>query len=413
MGAAGGEEVGEKAGIIGGMYFIQTYGCQANKNESERQASFYEQQGLRETQDWREARAIFINTCSVRKAADDRVYAFLEAMQEHYFTREIVKDKETGAKKKVYHLRAGMKLPEVILTGCMYRYREKMLAKYPILSKIQEPSSVSFDLPAKRKDKTQAFVQISAGCNSFCTYCVVPYARGRERSRTMEAVMGDVRQAVSEGYQEITLLGQNVNSWGLEKVGIGKRKENFSSYQDFPENSEQYQTYEGVPPFVQLLREVSAIEEVKKIRFLTSNPWDFYEELVEEVGRNKKIDRFLHLPVQSGSDEVLRRMNRGYTAEQYLRLITKLRSIDAEITIGTDIIVGFGNETEAEFLQTVELVKRADFIMAFVAMYSPRPGTVSERIYPDRIPYVEKKRRFEILDKMINKDQLSKRPRIV
>ncbi len=394
-------------------YFIQTYGCQANKNESERQATFYEQQDLIETENWQEAKKIFINTCSVRKAADDRVFSLLNKMQDFYFDKVWVKDEKTGAKEQKYVIKAGKKLPEVILTGCMYRYKEKMLAKYPILTRVQEPSSVSFDLPAKRKDKTQAFVQISVGCNSFCTYCVVPYARGREKSRTFEAVMRDVKAAVAEGYHEITLLGQNVNSWGLEKVGIAKRKENFSHYRDFPENQDQYEKFSGTPPFVKLLQAISAMPEVQKIRFLTSNPWDFYDELVEEVGKNKKIDRFLHLPVQSGSNEVLKRMNRGYTREKYLDLIKRLRAIDPTITIGTDIIVGFANETEAEFEETLDLVKKADFIMAFVAMYSPRPGTVSEKIYPDKIPFAEKKRRFEILDKIINKDQLGKRPKIV
>lgn len=394
-------------------YFIQTYGCQANKNESERQATFYEQQGLRETDSWQKADKIFINTCSVRKAADDRVYALLNQMQEFFFDQEIEKNPETGAKKINYSWKKDKKKPEVILTGCMSRYKNKMLAKYPILTQIWEPASVSFDLPAKRKDKTQAFVQISAGCNSFCTYCVVPYARGREKSRGFEEIMRDVRAAVADGYQEITLLGQNVNSWGLEKLGIGKRKENFTHYQEFPENKDQYEKFTGTPPFVELLREISKISKVKKIRFLTSNPWDFYDELIEEVGKNKKIDRFLHLPVQSGSNEILRKMNRGYTREKYLDLVKRLRAIDPEITIGTDIIVGFGNETEAEFAETVDLVKQAQFIMAFVAMYSPRSGTVAEKVYPDEIPFSVKKKRFEILDKMINKDQLDKRPKIV
>lgn len=397
------------------FYFIATYGCQANKNESERQATFYEQQGLQPTDDWRQARRIFINTCSVRKAADDRVYALLNQMQNYFFQAKIEVD-QFGQKKTIWQPRvANELLPEVILTGCMSRYQEKLLKKYPLLTKIQEPSSVSFDLTPKRQDKTQAFVQISAGCNSFCTYCVVPYARGREKSRDFAAVMHDVQQAVAAGYHEITLLGQNVNSWGLEKTQIGQRKGGLAAAKSevLPQNRDQYHSYHGLPPFVQLLRTISDIEAVHKIRFLTSNPWDFYDELIDEVAQNKKIDRFLHLPVQSGSNAVLQRMNRGYTREQYLNLVQRLQALDPEIVIGTDIIVGFGNETEAEFEETVDLVKKAHFIMAFVAMYSPRPGTVAAKIYPDKIPFAEKKRRFEILDKMINKDQLDKRPKIV
>ena len=377
-------------------YFIKTYGCQANKAESERKATEFEAQGFIETTDWREAAQIFINTCSVRKAADDRVYALLSRMQEYF-----------GKKAK-------NKRPKIVLTGCMARYRDKLLRKYSVLSEVADAAKVSFTCKAKRKDKTQAFIQISIGCNSFCTYCVVPYARGREASRDFAEIMAEVKEAVADGYQEITLLGQNVNSWGLEKKAIGQRKQEFSvKTAELPANTSQYHSYHGVPPFVKLLREISVIPQVKKIRFLTSNPWDFYEELIEEIGNNKKIDRYLHLPVQSGSDTVLQRMNRGYTKEDYLRLITKLRAIDPEIQIGTDIIVGFGNETEAEFLETVDLVEKAQFIVAFVAMYSVRPGTVSAKIYRDEIPFVEKKRRFEILDQMINRDQIAIRPKIV
>ncbi len=234
-----------------------------------------------------------------------------------------------------------------------------------------------------------------------------------------------INLAVAQGYQEITLLGQNVNSWGLEKISIGERKNSLNVSKQvekdqksllvhkLPSNKSQYLQFTGLPPFVQLLQEISKIEAIKKIRFLTSNPWDFYDELIEEIGRNKKIDRFLHLPVQSGSDSVLQRMNRGYTKADYLKLIEKLRAIDSEIQIGTDIIVGFANETETEFLETVDLVKKANFIVAFVAMYSVRPGTVAAKVHPDKIPFKEKKRRFEILDQMINKDQLAQRPKIV
>ncbi len=371
-------------------YYIKTFGCQINKNESERQAAFYEQNGLKETDDWQKATKIFINTCSVRKAADDRVYALLNKIQLYYQNKN---DK-----------------PEIILSGCMTRYGDKLLNKYPILTKIQPPSTISFDLPTKRKDQTQAFVQISTGCNSFCTYCVVPYARGREKSRSMDDIMKEINQAIAHGYQEITLLGQNVNSWGLEKVSIGTRKENFAH---IPSNASQYHDYQGTPPFVKLLQEISKLEQVKKIRFLTSNPWDFHEELIAEIGQNKKIDRFLHLPVQSGSNGVLKRMNRGYTREKYLEIIKKLKQVDSNIQIGTDIIVGFANETEEEFLETVDLVRQANFIVAFVAIYSVRTGTVAAKIYQDEIPFAEKKRRFEILDKMINKDQLANRPKIV
>ncbi len=376
------------------LYYIKTYGCQANKAESERQAGFYESQGHQATDDWHQADIIYINTCSVRKAADDRVFSLLDSMQAYFG--------DISAARR----------PQITLAGCMNRYRDRLRARFPILTHIQSVGETNFAYPAKRQDKNQAFVQISYGCNSFCTYCVVPYARGREQSRSFADVMRDVHEAIDQGYHEITLLGQNVNSWGLEKVAIGQRKEVFRQ-SDLPDNRSGYRPYEGLPPFVELLRAISELPAVTKIRFLTSNPWDFYPELIDEVGRNKKIDRYLHLPVQSGSDSVLSRMNRGYTASDYLNLLGKLRALDPTLQIGTDIIVGFAGETEAEFQATLDLVNKAQFIVAFVAMYSVRPGTVAAKIYPDTVPYEVKKRRFEILDKIINKDQLATRPTIV
>ncbi|MBQ6154451.1 MiaB/RimO family radical SAM methylthiotransferase [bacterium] len=376
-------------------YYIKTYGCQANKAESERQAGYYESLGLQATNNWKQADRIFINTCSVRKAADDRTWSLLTRMQEYF-----------GALPK-------KQCPEIILAGCMNRYRERLLKRFPILTRVQEVGETNFAYAPLRRDPTQAFVQISYGCNSFCTYCVVPYARGRERSRDLETIVSEVKQAVKDDYHEITLLGQNVNSWGLEKVTIGQRKLEFAGLDELPSNVSQYHQFDGVPPFVKLLQAVSQVPGVEKIRFLTSNPWDFTDELVNEIARNEKIDRYLHLPVQSGSDEVLRRMNRGYTAADYFNLITKLRQQIPEIQIGTDILGGFPGETEAVFQQTVALVKKANFIESLVAMYSQRPGTVAAKIFRDDVPVAEKKRRFEILDEMINRRQMAKRPKIV
>jgi tRNA-2-methylthio-N6-dimethylallyladenosine synthase len=229
--------------------------------------------------------------------------------------------------------------------------------------------------------------------------------------------MTEVDRLVTQGYEEITLLGMNVNSWGLEKLGIGFRKlmmENKEyTREDLPDNQSQYLTPNETPPFVKLLRAISAYDQIKKIRFLTSNPWDFHDELVEEIGNNKKIDRYVHLPIQSGSNSVLYRMNRGYTRERYQDIVTRLRAADDQIVIGTDIIVGFPGETNEEFEETVSMAKAMNWKVGFVAMYSPRPGTASWRIYPDDIPHVEKKRRWEVLDQIINKDNLHSRPKVV
>jgi len=386
-------------------YFIHTFGCQSNKSDSERIAGDYEARGYVVAPNWHECDELIVNTCAIRQSAEDRARGFLHNV--------VVYFNEQGARR-----------PKIILTGCMTHHgQEKLLEMMPMVDEILPINEVGFNQAAVRRDyltvegKKHAWIPISAGCNSFCTYCIVPYSRGREQSRSFESIMEEVERLVKEGYQELTLLGQNVNSWGLEKVGIGFRKllmenANFKR-EDLPDNQTQYLKANGTPPFVQLLQAISAFPEITKIRFLTSNPWDFHDELIAEIGRNPKIDRFIHLPIQSGSNAVLYRMNRGYTRERYVEVINKLRQVDPTITVGTDIVVGFADETDEEFAETVELAKQMDWKVAFVAMYSPRPGTASWRIYPDTIPHAVKKQRWEILDQIINKDNLAVRPTVV
>lgn len=380
-------------------YFIHTFGCQSNKSDSERIAGDYQARGYVEAKDWQTCDELVVNTCAVRQRAEDRARGFLHNVVVHFN-------------------QLGTKRPKIILTGCMTHHGEQALYDMlPMVDEILPINEVGFNQAAIRKDAKHAWIPISTGCNSFCTYCIVPYSRGRESSRSFESIMTEVEDLVARGYEEITLLGMNVNSWGLEKVGIGFRKlmmENESfTRDDLPDNQSQYLKPKETPPFVKLLRAISAFDQIKMIRFLTSNPWDFHDELIEEVGSNKKIDRYVHLPVQSGSNAVLYRMNRGYTKESYVDVVKKLRQADPNIVIGTDIVVGFAGETEEEFQETVALAKQMDWHVGFVAMYSPRPGTAAWRIYPDDIPHQEKKRRWEILDQIINKDNLSKRPKVV
>ncbi len=380
-------------------YFVHTFGCQSNKSDSERIAGDYEARGYAEASDWRECDELVVNTCAIRQSAEDRAKGFLNNV-------------------KIYFNETGKRRPKIILTGCMTHHgNEKLYEMLPIVDEILPINEVGFNQATVRKDTKHAWIPISTGCNSFCTYCIVPYSRGREASRSFESIMTEVEDLVAKGFEEITLLGMNVNSWGLEKLGIGFRKlmmenKNFTR-DDLPDNQTQYLTPTETPPFVKLLRAISAHPEIKKIRFLTSNPWDFHDELIEEIGTNKKIDRYVHLPIQSGSNAVLYRMNRGYTVERYKDVITKLRAADPEVVIGTDIIVGFPGETDDEFKQTVEVAQNMNWKVGFVAMYSPRPGTASWRIYPDDIPYTVKKERWEILDQIINKDNLHIRPTIV
>ncbi len=380
-------------------YYIHTFGCQANKADSERIAGDYQARGWQEAADWRECDELVVNTCAVRQRAEDRVNGLLKNVVE-YFNQE------------------SKPQPKIILTGCMTHHGERELMRLlPMIDQILPINEVGFNQPAIRKDKKHAWLPISTGCNSFCSYCIVPYARGREKSRPQAEILVEAKGLIDQGYEELTLLGMNVNSWGLEKLGISLRKQLFHqadfSRADLPSNQSQYFTPEGTPPFVELLQELSKLKGLKKIRFYSSNPWDFHDELIAEIGRNQKIDRYIHLPVQSGSNQVLSRMNRGYTREDYLEVVKKLRAVDKQITLGTDIIVGFPGETDEEFQETVKLAKEVDWQIAFVAKYSPRPGTVSERLYEDDVLAKVKSERWWVLEDLINRQHLAERPKVV
>ena len=390
-------------------YFVKTFGCQANKSDSERISGDYEARGYSEAKSWKTTDELVVNTCAVRQRAEDRARGFLLNVVAHFNQL-----KRPGPKAH----RPVAERPKIILTGCMTHHGEaKLYELLPMVDEILPIGEVGFNQAAVRRDKTHAWVPVSTGCNSFCTFCIVPYSRGREKSRPMADIVAEVKDLATSGYSEMTLLGQNVNSWGLEKVGIGFRKllmdkDKKFTLADIPANQSQYVKPKGVLPFVALLRQITSIAGIKKGRFMTSNPCDFYDELIEEISDNPKIDRFVHLPVQSGSDRILKLMNRGYTREDYVVVVEKLRAKVPEVVIGTDIIVGFPGETEADFEETVALAKQVNWRVAFVAQYSPRPGTAAWRIYADVISPQEKKRRWEILDELINKSQMTERPYI-
>lgn len=381
-------------------YFLKTFGCQANKSDSERIEGDYQARGYKPARNWKTADEIVVNTCSVRQRAEDRARGYLVNIAKYF-------NKSKRSK------------PKIILTGCMTHHSNFNLFKMlPMIDEILPIGEVGFNSETVRRDKKHAWVLISTGCNSFCTYCIVPYSRGREKSREIKEILDEVKDLANDGYKEITLLGMNVNSWGLEKVGIGFRKllmkkDKKFKRSDLPTNQSQYLKVNGLPPFVKLLQEISKIKGINKIRFITSNPWDFHDELIDEIARNKIIDRYIHLPIQSGSNKVLNRMNRGYTILDYIKLVQILRKKIKDVIIGTDIIVGFPGESEKDFQETVELAKQMDWKVAFVAQYSPRPGTAAWRIYKDDISHKEKKRRWEILDDLINKKNLKNRPRVV
>ena len=258
----------------------------------------------------------------------------------------------------------------------MLRYGVTTLReKLPGVDEFLRTEEIGFDLEPARRNKREALVPIMEGCNNFCSYCVVPYARGREKSRPFNEIVCEVEKLVKQGYREITLIGQNVNSYGKD---LRPKK-----------------------TFARLLQRLDKIDGLRRVKFLTSNPWDLTDEIIQSI-KLPKIDKYLHLPVQSGDDEILKRMNRPYTVKQYLSLINEIKEEIPEIKIGTDIIVGFPGETEKQFENTVKLCKKIGFEKAYIAKYSPRFGTVAFK-FPDDISPKEKKRRWSTLEELINK----------
>jgi len=363
-------------------YFIKVFGCAMNVADTERIAGWYEARGYRRTEKPREANEVVIVTCSVRQTAEDRVYGLINNL----------------AKYKIPALPAGRQNTKykIILTGCMLRYPLKYLKeKLPNVDEFVKISNFKFQNSNlhEHSSKVCTLVPIMEGCNNFCSYCVVPYARGREVSRPFEEIVCEVEGLARRGYKEITLLGQNVNSYGKDFPPEEKRRF-LNCFNDLNHCIKNL--------FATLLRTLHKIGGLEKISFLTSNPWDLDDNIIEAMAL-PKIDRYLHLPVQSGDDEILRKMNRHYTAEDYLKLVKKIRTKIPDIKIGTDIIVGFPGETEEQFQNTVQLCKKVGFVKAYVAMYSPRLQTAAYKLV-DEISHKEKRRRWKILDDLINKN---------
>lgn len=400
-------------------YHIVTFGCAANEADSERIAALYEARGYVVATDIGEADDIIINTCMIRQKAEDRVYGLVH---------NLAKEKEEGRKLKI------------VVTGCMVgmAVREKtgkMLSllkkKMPSVDEFLPIEEVGFDHAPIRTDPRNAWVPITNGCNNFCTFCVVPFTRGREISRPFEDVLLECFSLAEQGYTHVTLVGQNVNSYGAD-ILIGEkniqvlrdipdktyfsesRKESKADGLTFTYKDSRYKpTYVlhlgrlRIPTlFPLLLEEICKIEGLSTIDFISSNPWDFSDELIDTIARNAKISRRIHLPVQSGDNTVLARMNRWYTREEYLAIVSKLKKRIGGVTISTDIIVGFCGESEEQFQNTVALARSVGFSKAYIAMYSDRPMTAAHKAYEDNVSYTEKKRRWEILEELINKTNL-------
>ena len=394
-------------------YFIKTFGCAANEADSERIAALYKARGYKASRTMKQADDVVINTCMIREKAEHRVYGLVHNLSQ---------EKAQGRKMKI------------VVTGCMVGMaaREKtgkMLSslrkKMPAVDEFLPIEEVGFDQAPIRTDKTHAWIPISNGCNNFCTFCVVPFTRGREISRPFEDIIIEAKELAEKGYTSITLIGQNVNSYGADLL-VGEK--NIQVMRDLPEKTYFDTSVEKLSPEVQtnekityvkhlgrmriptlfphLLSALSAIEGLKTIDFISSNPWDFSDDLIETIATNPKISRHIHLPVQSGDSQMLKKMNRWYTKEEYLTLVSKLKSRIPSLTISTDIIVGFCGETEEQFQNTVDLCKQVGFSKAYIAMYSDRPITAAHKAYTDDVPHTEKKKRWIFLEEMINRTNL-------
>ncbi|MFA5413143.1 MAG: tRNA (N6-isopentenyl adenosine(37)-C2)-methylthiotransferase MiaB [Patescibacteria group bacterium] len=372
--------------MLNKKYYIIAYGCQMNKSDSERVATILEKIGYKPVKSEKQADLAVLVACSVRQAAVDRLYGR---------ARELNKIKNINPDFKT------------ILTGCVLpQDKKKFIDKFDLVLDLKQITDLEkfknycqswhehyFKIAPRYSTKFSAFVPIMTGCNNFCSYCAVPYVRGREVSRPVAEVMIEIKNLAENGCLEVSLLGQNVNAY---RPADGK---NFSKKNPYKH------------PFAALLWEVNQIPGIRRIFFTAPHPRDMTNEVIDALTLPKMVN-YLHLPLQAGDDKVLEKMNRSYTAKDYLKLVAKINKKKPGIALGIDIIVGFPGETKKQFENTVELYKKADFDIAYLAIYSPREGTVAAKLKDD-VPRAEKKRRRDILQNLMEKIVLEKNQKYV
>lgn len=362
-------------------FHITTFGCQMNEHDSEVIDGLLTERGFSSVKERKDASIVIINTCSVRDNADKRFFGTLGQLKKRKESDPSFIVCVCGCmmqqQRVVDTIKAKYPWVDVIFgTNSIHHIPELIekvaIEKEKVVDIIENTEEIVEGLPAKRLFDHKALVNIMFGCNNFCTYCIVPYTRGREKSRAPEAIVAEVKGLVADGVKEIMLLGQNVNSYD----GNGTS-------------------------FAELLKMLNDVDGLERIRFMTSNPKDLSDELIEAFAVCDKLCRSLHLPIQSGSNRVLKRMNRKYTREDYLKLIEKLRKTVPDITLSTDIIVGFPGETNEDFEETLSIVKEVEYDSAFTFIYSIRKGTPAEK-FEDQIEESEKHRRFDLLVSAVN-----------
>ena len=361
-------------------YYIDTMGCAMNENDSNKYAGILESMGFAKENDEKKANFILFNTCCIRENAENTLFGRLGALKKQKQNNENTYIAVVGCMTQQKHIidkiKESYKFVDIVLgTGAMGSFPIKL---YNILKEnkkeiefVDVTNEVEEDVPIKFEDKYKASVSIIYGCNNFCSYCIVPYVRGRERSRKKEDILNDIERLAKAGYKEIMLLGQNVNSYG----------------NDFKDDDYS---------FPKLLKDIEKIDGIEIIRFMSPHPKDFSDELIEVIKNSKKVARQIHLPLQSGSTKILKEMNRKHTKEDYLKIVEKLKNADDNISISTDIIVGFPGETEEDFLDTLDVVKKVKFDQIYMFIYSKRVGTRAEKL-EDNTSSEEKVKRLERL----------------
>ena len=377
-------DLAQKAGH-GLTYNIQTFGCQMNAHDSEKLKGILELIGYAETES-EEADLVIFNTCTVRENANQKLYGHLGHMKSVKAKNPDMMICLCGCMMQEPHvietIKTKYRLVDIAFgTHNIYKLAEllyqRMTTEAPVIEVLEKSELTVENLPQKRKYRFKAGVNIMYGCNNFCTYCIVPYVRGREKSRAKEDILEECRMLIQSGAKEIMLLGQNVNSYGNTNPEI--------------------QT-----TFPQLLAEVAELPGISRVRFMTSHPKDLSDELIDVIASHETVCRHIHLPVQAGSTELLRRMNRRYTKEGYLELVDRIRKKLPGISLTTDIMVGFPGETEADFQDTLDVCERVRYDQAFTFIYSRRTGTPAAED-PDQVPPEVVKDRFDRLLATVNR----------
>jgi tRNA-2-methylthio-N6-dimethylallyladenosine synthase len=366
-------------------YFIDTMGCAMNENDSSKYAGILESMGFIKSTSEIEANFILFNTCTVRENAENTLFGRLGALKNKRKTENNTYIAVAGCMAQQEHIvkkiNESYSFTDIVFgTNGIHSFPEKLyntiIKKEKKYEYVENDGEVVEDVPIVFDDKYKATISIIYGCNNFCTYCIVPYVRGRERSRTKEDILSDINNLAANGYKEITLLGQNVNSYGKD--------------------------LDNEVTFSRLLEDIEKIEGIEIIRFMSPHPKDFTDDLINVMAKSKKISKQIHLPLQSGSNRILEIMNRKYTREYYINLVNKIKEKCNDIIFSTDIIVGFPGETEEDFLDTLNLVNEVKFDLIFMYIYSKRTGTKAA-LMEDLTSYEEKVSRITRLKKLFEK----------